>query len=438
VNEGMMVMISPCLEVNQMGHLAISGCDTVELAKQYGTPLYVMSEDEIRRVCKSYVQSFQKYYGGHGCPIYASKAFSCKEICRIVTSEGLDVEVVSGGELYTALQAGVSAKHIHFQGNNKSAGEISFAIESGVGDIVVDSLSELRLVESIAEDHNAVAEISLRVKPGIDAHTHEFIRTGQIDSKFGIDLVSGEAMEAVRQSLRLEHVRLKGLHCHIGSQVLDVEPFVHAAEVMLELFNEIKTKLGVELDHLNLGGGFGVHYTEQDDAVPYEDYMAAVSVMVHKKCEDFGLALPKIYIEPGRSVVAEAGITLYTVGTIKEIPGVRNFVSIDGGMFENPRYALYQAEYTCLLANKAGEPADYIATIAGKCCESGDLIQEHTPIQRPQEGDILAVLTTGAYNYSMASNYNRNPKPACVMVSQGESRIVIKGETYEDLIRNDV
>lgn len=436
--KGMMEMISPCLEVNGKGHLAISGCDTVELAGQFGTPLYVMSEDEVRRVCKSYVQSFQRFYGGHGCPIYASKAFCCKEICRIVTSEGLDVEVVSGGELYTALQAGVPAGRIHFQGNNKSAGEISFAIENGVGDIVVDSLFELRLVERIAEEHNTVAGISLRIKPGIDAHTHEFIRTGQVDSKFGIDLASGEAMEAVRQSLGLEHVRLKGVHCHIGSQVMEVEPFVHAAEVMLGLLGDIKTTLGVELEHLNLGGGFGVHYTEQDDAVPYEDYMAAVSEMVHKRCGELGLALPKIYIEPGRSVVAEAGITLYTVGAVKEIPGVRNFVSVDGGMFENPRYALYRAEYTCLLANKADGPADYIATVAGKCCESGDLIQEHTPIQRPQEGDILAVLTTGAYNYSMASNYNRNLKPPCVMVAGGEPRIIIKGETYEDLVRNDV
>lgn len=431
-------MISPCLEVNEKGRLSISGCDAVELAGQYGTPLYVMSEDEIRRVCQSYVRSFQKYYNGNGCPIYASKAFSCKEICRVVISEGLDVEVVSGGELYTALQAGVPASRIHFQGNNKSAGEISFAVESGVGDIVVDSLSELLLVERAAERDNTVAQVSLRVKPGIDAHTHEFIRTGQIDSKFGIDLASGEAMEAVRQSLALEHVHLKGLHCHIGSQILEVEPFAHAAEVMLGFWGEIHTQLGVELEHLNLGGGFGVRYTEHDDAVPYEEYMETVSKVVHSACEKMGLALPKIYIEPGRSVVAEAGITLYTVGTIKEIPGVRNYVSIDGGMFENPRYALYQADYTCLLANKANEPADYIATVAGKCCESGDLIQEHTPIQHPEEGDILAVLTTGAYNYSMASNYNRNPRPACVMVSQGESRIIIKGETYEDLVRNDV
>lgn len=431
-------MISPCLAVNEKGHLAISGSDAVELAGRYGTPLYVMSEDEIRRTCKSYVQSFQKFYGGHGCPIYASKAFSCKEICRIVTSEGMDVEVVSGGELYTALQAGVAASRIHFQGNNKSPGEIAYAIESGVGDIVVDSLSELRLVEKAAESHNVTAPVSLRIKPGIDAHTHDFIRTGQIDSKFGIDLISGEAMEAVRQCLSLAHVELKGLHCHIGSQIFEVEPFVHAAKVMLELFGEIKSQLGIELETLNLGGGFGVRYTQHDDALPYEDYMAAVSAVVHETCKELNLPLPKIYLEPGRSVVAEAGITLYTVGTIKEIPGVRNYVSIDGGMFENPRYALYQAEYTCLLANKANQPATYTATIAGKCCESGDLLQEHTPIQPPEEGDILAVLTTGAYNYSMASNYNRNLKPPCVMVSQGEPRIIIKGETYEDLLRNDV
>lgn len=431
-------MLSPCLAVNEKGHLAISGCDAVDLAGKYGTPLYVMSEDEIRRVCKSYVQSFQRFYGGHGRPIYASKAFCCKEICRIVTSEGMDVEVVSGGELYTALQAGVQAGRIHFQGNNKSAQEIAFALENGVGDIVVDSIWELCLIERIAGEHQMAAPVSLRIKPGIDAHTHDFIRTGQIDSKFGIDLVSGEAMEAVRLGLDLEHVQLKGLHCHIGSQILEVEPFVHTAEVMLELFGEIKNQLGVELGHLNLGGGFGVHYTQRDDAAPYEDYMAAVSARVHAKCEELGLTLPEIFLEPGRSVVAEAGVTLYTVGSIKEIPGVRNYVSIDGGMFENPRYALYQAEYTCLLANKADKPADYTATVAGKCCESGDLIQEHTPIQRPQEGDILAVLTTGAYNYSMASNYNRNLKPPCVMVAGGESRVVIKGETYEDLVRNDV
>lgn len=431
-------MISPCLSVNEQGHLSISGCDTVALARQYGTPLYVMSEDEIRSVCRRYRSSFETYYDGNGKAIYASKAFSCKEIYRIVASEGLDVEVVSGGELYTALQADVPAGNIHFQGNNKTAGELSFAIENGVGDIVADSLGELRRIQEIAHQNNTAVGVSIRIKPGIDAHTHEFIRTGQVDSKFGVDLVSGEAMEAVKLALSLDHIVLKGIHCHIGSQILEKEPFIHAAEVMLDFFREIKQVCGVELEHLNLGGGFGIHYREQDDAIPYEEYMEAVSAVIHRKCGEIGMALPKIFIEPGRSIVGEAGITLYAVGTIKEIPGIRNYVSIDGGMFDNPRYALYQSDYTCLLANKADQPADYTATIAGKCCESGDLIQEHTPIQRPEEGDILAVLSTGAYNYSMASNYNRNLKPACVMVSQGTSRIVIKAETYEDLVRNDV
>lgn len=348
------------------------------------------------------------------------------------------MEVVSGGELYTALQAGVPADQIHFQGNNKSIGELTFAIENGVGDIVVDNLSELKKIEKIAREHNVTVTVSLRIKPGIDAHTHEFIRTGQVDSKFGLDLENGEAMEALRLAKDMEHVIVEGLHCHIGSQILEKSPFVHAAEVMLQFFAQIRQELGMTFSFLNLGGGFGIHYTEKDEAIPYEDYMEAVSEAVHRTCKELDLDLPRIYIEPGRSIVGEAGITLYTVGTIKEIPQVRNYVAIDGGMFENPRYALYQSDYTCLIANKVSEPANYIATIAGKCCESGDLIQEHTPIQTPEEGDILAVLSTGAYNYSMASNYNRNLKPACIMVSQGKSRIVIKGETYEDLVRNDI
>lgn len=431
-------MIAKCLSVNDAGHLEISGCDTVRLAEQYGTPLYVMSEDEIRDTCRRYVASFAKNYGGNGKPIYASKAFSCKEIYRIVLSEGLDVEVVSGGELYTALQAGVPGQQIHFQGNNKTMGELTMAVENNVGDIVVDNLSELEKLETVAAAHNVTASISFRIKPGIDAHTHEFIRTGQVDSKFGLDLANGEALEALRRAKDLPHISVKGLHCHIGSQILEKAPFVHAAEVMLQFFAKIRDELGMTLETLNLGGGFGIHYTEQDDAIPYEDYMEDVSAMVHKNCQDLGLTLPRIYIEPGRSIVGEAGITLYTVGNIKVIPDVRSYVAIDGGMFDNPRYALYQSAYTCLVANKADKPADYVATIAGKCCESGDLIQEHTPIQKPEEGDILAVLSTGAYNYSMASNYNRNLKPAVVMVSKGESRIVVKGETYEDLVRNDV
>lgn len=436
--KGMVYIYTPCLDINNNGHLSISGCDTIELAKKYGTPLYVVSEDEIRRVCKSYVDSFMEFYGGNGRPIYASKAFCCKEMCRIVTSEGLDLEVVSGGELYTALQSGIPGKHIHFQGNNKTIAELEMAADNDIGDIVIDNLSELKKIEKIAKSKGTILPVSLRVKPGIDAHTHEFIRTGQIDSKFGLDLASGEAFLAAKQAIESPLVKLIGLHCHIGSQIMETEPFVHAAEVMLDLHYRIKKELGVELKHLNLGGGFGIHYKHTDDFIPYNEYMANVSKKIHEKCNMLGLELPRIYIEPGRSIVGEAGITLYSVGNIREIPNVRNYVAIDGGMYENPRYALYQSDYTCLIANKADKPADYVATIAGKCCESGDLIQEHTHIQHPEENDILAVLSTGAYNYSMASNYNRNPRPACVMVSDGKSRVVIKAETYADLTRNDV
>ena len=431
-------MIANCLGINEAGHLEISGCDTVRLAEQYGTPLYVMSEDEIRSVCRRYVASFAKNYNGNGKPIYASKAFSCKEIYRIVLSEGLDVEVVSGGELYTALQAGVPGSQIHFQGNNKSAGELTMAVENGVGDIVVDNLYELERLNAIAGEHSMVAPISFRIKPGIDAHTHEFIRTGQIDSKFGFALENGEAFEAVKEAVACENVELIGLHCHIGSQIFDKAPFVLAAQVMLKFYNKIHTELGKTLTHLNLGGGFGVKDKEADAAVPYEDYMSDVSEAVHAACKEYGIQVPYIYIEPGRSIVCEAGLTLYTVGDIKTIPNVRTYVAIDGGMYENPRYALYQSDYTCLIVNKANEPADFTATIAGKCCESGDLIQENTLIQKPEVGDILAVLSTGAYNYSMASNYNRNTRPPVVMVRGGESRVIIKGETYEDLVRNDV
>lgn len=432
------MFVSDCLGVNEKGHLTISGCDTVSLAEQYGTALYVMSEDKIRDTCRRYKASIDRYYEGNGAPIYASKAFSCKEICRIVTSEGLDLEVVSGGELFTALSAGVDAKRIHFQGNNKTMQELRYAIESGVGDIVVDNLSELRRIERISAEKNVVTPISMRIKPGIDAHTHEFIRTGQIDSKFGFALETGEAFDAVREAVQAEHVDLIGLHCHIGSQIFDKSPFVLAAEVMLTFYNKIYTELGKKLTHLNLGGGFGIKYKDSDAAVPYEDYMNDVSAAIHATCAQYGLSIPKIYIEPGRSIVGEAGITLYTIGDIKTIPQVRTYVAIDGGMYDNPRYALYQSDYTCLIANKANEPADFKATIAGKCCESGDLIQEHTMIQKPEVGDILAVLSTGAYNYSMASNYNRNPRPACVMVRGGESRVIIKGETYEDLVCHDV
>lgn len=432
------MFVNDCLNTNEKGHLTIGGCHTVELAKEYGTPLYVLDETTIRNTIRSYVSSFKKFYDGNGMPLYASKALSCKELCRIAKEENIGLDVVSGGEIYTALQAGFPMEKVHFHGNNKTENEIRFALKSKVGKFVVDNLYELELLNKIAGEMNVKADISFRIKPGVDAHTHNFIRTGQIDSKFGFALETGEAFEAVKEALKLDNVCLKELHCHIGSQIFDIEPFVTAAEIMIDFMAKIKSELGAVISELNLGGGFGIMYTSDDEPVPYENYMDKVSVAVKAKCAEHGLPVPFIYIEPGRSVVGEAGITLYTVGGKKKIPNVRTYVSIDGGMTDNIRYALYQSAYTIVNASKADKPADEVVTIAGKCCESGDLVQEHTKVADVQVGDILAVLSTGAYNYSMASNYNRIPRPAIVMVKDGKSRVIVKRESYEDIVRNDV
>ena len=431
-------MIAEGLSVNQAGHLVIGGCDTVELAEQYGTPLYVMDEDIIRANCRAFYHSMEEYYGGNGRVAYASKAFCCMEMCRIVAEEGLGLDVVSGGELYTAKKAGFPMDKIYFHGNNKTLEELRFALREEVGRIVVDNLTELHLLQKAAEQAGKSANIMLRIKPGIDAHTHQFIRTGQIDSKFGFALENGEALAAVKEAVSCPNILLKGLHCHIGSQIFDLSPFELAAEVMLRFAGRLSRELQVTVTELNLGGGFGIRYQEGDDAKPYGDFMKKVSAEVKRVCEEENLPVPFVVIEPGRSVVGPAGTTLYRVGSVKEIEGVRNYVSVDGGMTDNPRYALYQAPYTLCVANRANAGADYTATIAGKCCESGDLIQEHTQIQRPQAGDLLAVFCTGAYNYSMASLYNRTPRPAVVMVKEGQSRVIVRRESYDDLIRNDL
>lgn len=430
--------VSDHLQINEQGHLSIGGCDTVQLTEQFGTPLYVMDENQIRSNCRRYQSSFEKHYKGRGMTVYASKAFNCKAICRIIEEEGLGLDVASGGELYTAIQAGFPAERIHFHGNNKTEQEIRLALDYEIGHFIADNLTELQTIDRLAKEAGKVAHVSLRVKPGIDAHTHSFIQTGQIDSKFGFALETGEAMKAVKEALKYANIDLKGVHCHIGSQIFDSSPFVLAAEVMLQLIADIKKETGVEIQELNLGGGFGIHYAEDDAPLPYDQYMELVSTAVFRKCEELGVKVPFIFIEPGRSMVGETGITLYHIGGIKHIPNIRTYVSVDGGMTDNPRYILYQAKYTALIANKANQPAETKVTIAGKCCESGDLIQENTMIQEPQVGDILAVLSTGAYNYSMASNYNRNPRPAVVMVKDGNPRVVIRRESHEDLIRNDL
>ena len=432
------MFVNDCLNVNEKGHLTIGGCDTVELARKYGTPLYVLDESTIRNTCRSYVESFKKYYNGNGMPMYASKALSCKELCRIVNDENLGLDVVSGGEIYTAVQAGFPMEKVHFHGNNKTADEIAFAIDSKVGKFVVDNLYELELLNKIAEEKGVVANISFRIKPGIAAHTHDFIRTGQIDSKFGFALETGEAFDAVKKAITYKNVNLSELHCHIGSQIFDIDPFVAAAEVMIDFMAKIKDELDFVISELNLGGGFGIMYTKNDEPVPYSDYMEKVSAAVKEKCTQYNMEVPFIFIEPGRSIVGEAGITLYTVGGKKEIPNIRTYVSVDGGMTDNVRYALYKSAYTVLNASKADQEADEVVTVAGKCCESGDLVQENTKVAKVEVGDTLAVLSTGAYNYSMASNYNRIPRPAMVMVNNGESRVIIKRESYEDIVKNDI
>lgn len=432
------MFVSENLSVNEKGHLTAGGIDTVELAEKYGTPLYVMDEQLIRKSCKSFKSSIDRFYGGNGLVCYASKAFCCKEMCRIMKEEGIGLDVVSIGELYTAVKSGFDCDKICFHGNNKTDEELEFAVENNIGHIIVDNISELERLNAIAESKNIRASIMFRIKPGIDAHTHNFVRTGQIDSKFGFALETGEAFEAVKKAISSENIVLRGLHCHIGSQIFDIDPFEAAAEVMLKFIAKIKNELGFEINELNLGGGFGIKYLESHDPVPYETYMERVSETVHRCCKELDIKLPFILIEPGRSIAGPAGITLYTVGARKEIPDIRTYISIDGGMCDNPRYILYQSEYEAIVANKASEPRDEKVTIAGKCCESGDLIGENMPLQHAESGDIIAVCATGAYNYSMSSNYNRIPKPPVVFINNGEARTVIKKETLEDIVRNDM
>ncbi len=432
------MFVSDNLSVNKNGNLAFAGVDAVELAKKYSTPLYLMDEDMIRDFCRQYKASFDRYYDGKGRACYASKAFCCKEICRIMGDEGMGLDVVSLGELYTAMSVDFPADGICFHGNNKTAEELKLALEYNVGHIIVDNLQELNELNALAVGLGKKASVMFRIKPGIDAHTHDFIRTGQIDSKFGVALETGEAFDIIKTASQMNGIEVTGVHCHIGSQIFDIDPFVEAADVMMRFIKKLKDELSLEIRDLNLGGGFGIKYVESDDPVPYDRYMEKVSERVNALCKEFDINRPFIMIEPGRSIVAPAGITLYTVGAVKEIPGIRTYVSVDGGMCDNPRYALYQSKYEVIVANKASEERNSIVTVAGKCCESGDLIGEGMKLQNAEAGDIIAVCATGAYNYSMSSNYNRNLTPAVVMVKDKKDRVIVKRQTVEDIVRNDI
>lgn len=431
-------MLHDNLSVNEKGNLTINGYDTVELAKKYGTPLYVIDEDTVENNCLRYKKLIEKYFGEGSIPLFASKALSYVDIYRVVNRTGIGIDVVSGGELYTAKAAGFPLEKAYFHGNNKTDKDLSDALESGVGCFVVDNREELCALNKLAEAVGKTAKVILRLSPGIDPHTHKAVSTGAVDSKFGTAIATGQALEMVKFAISLKAIDFAGIHCHIGSQIFDYGPFAEAARIMVEFISQIKKETGVKIRELNLGGGFGVRYTEEDSDFDYEKVLSDIATSLNKACAEYEVERPKILFEPGRSIVAAAGLTLYTVGSFKNITGYKSYVSIDGGMPDNPRYALYQSKYTVLIANKASQEKTIRATIAGRCCESGDLIQEDAPLQACERGDILAVLVTGAYNYSMASNYNRLPRPAIVSVGKNGDRVVVKRESYEDLIRNDL
>lgn len=425
------------MKINEQKQLDIGGCDTVQLAQRYGTPLYVMDEALIRSNCRQFKDSFL-LKGLDTEVIYASKAFLNIAICKVVQEEGLGLDVVSGGELYTALRAGFPAQRIYMHGNNKTYEELAMAIEAGVGRIIADNGQELELIEEICKNLGKTTDILFRVNPGIEAHTHAYIQTSKHDSKFGESIYSdvvGEIIERVRDS---RYITLKGLHCHIGSQIFEEESFLAAAKVMLSFVAGLKKDYGFETAELNLGGGFGVYYSNGDHPVDLEHCLSALVSFAQSYTESLGIRLPKLMIEPGRAIVANAGTTLYSIGGIKKTYGERNYIFVDGGMGDNPRTALYDAKYDALIANKATETCEEKYTVAGKCCESGDIIIRDIDLPLAEKNDLLAVLSTGAYNYSMASNYNRIPRPAVVFVRDGQARLAVKRESYEDILKNDI
>jgi len=420
-----------------MAHLEFDGCDTVELAEKYGTPLYVMSEDRIRARFRELQEVFLDRYPGTSAA-FASKALQTLEICRIVASEGMGLDVVSGGELYTAAKAGFPMDRVHFHGNSKTLDEIRMAVEYGVGQVVVDNLYELEALDREARDRGIRMPILFRVTPGVDSHTHQFISTGQLDSKFGIPLDPSVRDEYIGAALRMEGVELLGFHFHVGSQIFSNESHRKAVQIVARLMGEVRDQYGFLTRELNLGGGFAVRYTDADDPKPLSYYTDELMAVVAEECRERSLPMPKVSIEPGRWIVGEAGITLYTVGSVKEIPGIRTYIGVDGGMPDNIRPALYGANYDATIADRQDALRNRVVTVAGKCCESGDILIRDIALQNPKPGDILAVFTTGAYTYSMASNYNRLPRPAMVMVRDGCARLSVRRETYDDIIAREI
>ncbi|QAT43927.1 diaminopimelate decarboxylase [Aminipila luticellarii] len=413
------------------------GCNMTEIAAKYGTPLYVMSESSILKKCQEIKSDFLDKYPNTRA-VFASKAFQTLEICRMVVQEGLGLDTVSGGEIYTAHKAGVPMEFLDFHGNNKTLEEIKMAVDYNVGRIVVDNLYELEALQEYAQKVNKKVKILFRITPGVDCHTHKFITTGQLDSKFGIPLENGILKDFIRRALDMENIELMGFHFHVGSQLATNESHLAALNIALDLMKDVKQTLGFETKELNIGGGFGIHYTGDDKTVKVSEFMDPIMNELYAKCDQYQLAVPQITIEPGRWIVGEAGVTLYTVGSIKEIPGIRKYIGVDGGMTDNIRPGLYGAKYQAVLANKMNQASKEKVTIAGKCCESTDILIYDMELPEVESGDTLAVFSTGAYCYSMSSNYNKIPRPAVVMVKDGKDRLIVKRETYEDMISREI
>ena len=433
-------MVCNNIGVNDLGHLTFAGQDTVDLAKQYGTPAYLMDEDRIRYNCRLYMDAMKEALGEGSYPLFASKAACFKRVYEIMAEEGMAIDLVSSGEIYTAVKANFPMARSFFHGNNKTDEDIAFAMDAGVGFFIVDSLFELNAIQAEAAKRGIMQNVLLRLTPGIDPHTYEAVATGKVDSKFGVAIETGQADEFVAAAAGCANVKVRGYHCHVGSQVFDEEGSVYtdAAEIMFCFMAEMNEKYSLDADILNMGGGYGVRYVDSDPYVDIPANIHKVADFIKNLAAKWNVPMPKILMEPGRSIVADAGMTLYTVGTVKKIPGYKNYASIDGGMTDNPRFALYESKYTLFVANRMNEETNFTCDVVGRCCESGDIIQPDVTMPEPNRGDLVAVCTTGAYNYSMASNYNRIPRPPVVMLSQGNSYIVVKRETYADLLMNDI
>ena len=433
-------MLCSNIGINESGHLTFAGEDTVRLAAHYKTPLYLMDEDRIRENCRIYKTAMERAFGAGSFPLYASKAASFKRMYTIMQEEKMAIDVVSAGEIATAKRAGFSMERAFFHGNNKTDADVSYAMAANVGYFVADHEEELEIISREAKSRGIRQKVLLRLTPGIDPHTYEAVVTGKVDSKFGVAIETGQAEHFVQHALNLPNLRLMGYHCHVGSQVFDEDGSVYhnAAKIMMTFAAEMKKKYGAELQVLDLGGGYGVRYTDADPQVNIPENIEQLAGTIKSLCEELSLPMPAVLLEPGRSIVADAGLTLYTAGSTKSIPGYKNYVPVDGGMTDNPRYALYGSKYTVYLANRANEEANFRCDVVGRCCESGDIIQPNVLLPEPKRGDLIAVCTTGAYNYSMASNYNRIPRPPVVMLSGGKPTLAVRRETVDDLTALDM